>query len=120
MKRKRILVALVLIWAIIYLTSTATPALLDDADTVHAEAAREMAKSNNFVTLHANQIRYLEKAPLMYWLIALSYKVFGVSEFAARLPIALATLALILVTFVIGRHLFGERAGFYAGLCIAT
>ena len=120
MKRKRFLLALVGIWALIYLTSAASPALLDDADTVHAEAAREMAESNNFVTLYANNIRYLEKAPMMYWLVALSYKIFGVNEFASRLPIALATLALILVTFVVGKHLFNERAGFYAGLIIAT
>jgi 4-amino-4-deoxy-L-arabinose transferase-like glycosyltransferase len=120
MTRQRFLLALAVIWAIIYLTSAASPALLDDADTVHAEAAREMAASNNFVTLYANNIRYLEKAPLMYWLIALSYKVFGVNEFAARLPIALATLALIFVTFYVGKYLFDERAGFYAGLIIAT
>jgi 4-amino-4-deoxy-L-arabinose transferase-like glycosyltransferase len=120
MPQKKFILALLALWAIIYLTSTATPALLDDADTVHAEAAREMAESNNFVTLYANNIRYLEKAPLMYWSVALAYKIFGVTEFASRLPLALATLALILVTFQMGRHLFGERAGFYAGVIVAT
>ncbi len=120
MKRQRFLLALVGIWAIIYLISAASPALLDDADTVHAEAAREMAASNNFVTLYANNIRYLEKAPMMYWLVALSYKIFGVNEFASRLPIALGTLALILATFMVGSYLFDERTGFYAGLIIAT
>ncbi len=120
MPRKKFILALVALWAVIYLTSTATPALLDDADTVHAEAAREMADSNNFVTLYANNIRYLEKAPLMYWSVALAYKIFGVNEFASRLPLALATLALILATFHIGGHLFNERVGFYAGLIIAT
>ncbi len=120
MLRKKFILALVALWAIIYLTSTATPPLLDDADTVHAEAAREMAASNDFVTLYANHIRYLEKAPLMYWSVAIAYKIFGVNEFASRLPVALATLALILAIFYIGSHLFNDRAGFYAGLAIAT
>lgn len=121
MTLQRSLVALVLLWGAIYLASTGyPPALLDDADTVHAEAAREMAAANNFVTLYANHIRYLEKAPLMYWSVALSYKIFGVNEFASRLPLALATLALMLTTLMIGRRLFDERSGFYAALMVAT
>jgi 4-amino-4-deoxy-L-arabinose transferase-like glycosyltransferase len=117
----RSLVALILLWGVIYLASTGyPPALLDDADTVHAEAAREMAESNNFVTLHVNNIRYLEKAPLMYWTVALSYKLFGVNEFASRFPIALAALGLILTTLLIGRHLFDELTGFYAGLMVSS
>src|SRR5262249_47494485 len=97
-----------------------SPALLDDADTVHAEAAREMAATNNFVTLYANGIRYLEKAPLMYWAVALTYKAFGVGEFTSRLPIALGTLALVLAVYSFGRRFFGDKAGFYAGLAITS
>ena len=121
MPNRKELLALIVIWGIIYLASCAhPPALLDDADTVHAEAAREMAESGDWITLHANKIRYLEKAPLMYWSVALSYKLFGVNEFSSRLPIALATLALMLATMLLGKFAFGQRAGFYSALCIGT
>src|SRR5581483_10981140 len=121
MRQRTQLIMLVVLWAAIYLTSAPyPPALLDDADTVHAEAAREMAESNNFVTLYANRIRYLEKAPLMYWLVALSYKLFGVGEFASRLPVALGALALTLAVYFFGKHFFNQQAGFYAGLAIAS
>ena len=113
--------ALVALWGIIYLVSCSRPpALLDDADTVHAEAAREMAESGNWTTLYANGIRYLEKAPLMYWSIALSYKLFGVSEFSSRLPIAIATLGLMFATMLFGDFVFGGRAGFYSALSIGS
>ena len=109
------------LWAAIYfINAPAPPALLDDADTVHAEAAREMAESNNFVTLYANRVRYLEKAPLMYWLVALAYKLLGVGEFATRLPVALGALALTLAVYFFGKHFFNRQAGFYAGLAIAS
>lgn len=113
--------AIVGLWAVIFLPSSGyPPSLLDDADTVHAEAARETAETGDWITLHANRIRYLEKAPLMYWLIAASYKLMGVSEFSSRLPIAVATLGLMLATMMFGRFAFGEKAGFYAALAIGS
>ena len=81
------IVIIAALWGAIYLAGMFTPALLDDADTVHAEAAREMVLRHDWVTLHANGIRYLEKAPLMYWSVAGSYVLFGVSEWSTRLPL---------------------------------
>jgi 4-amino-4-deoxy-L-arabinose transferase-like glycosyltransferase len=120
MNRKHVLV-LIAVWAIIYAASCRyPPPLLDDADSVHAEAAREIVERGDWITLHANRIRYLEKAPLMYWSIALSYKLFGVGEFTSRLPIAVATLGLMLATLLLGSFAFGEKAGFYSALCLGT
>ncbi len=112
--------ALALVFAAVYLGALFSPALLDDADSTHAEAAREMFVSGDYVTLHVNGVRYLEKAPLPYWLVAISYHLFGVNEFATRLPMALSVLLLGLLGLVWGRRAFGERAGIYAALFVYT
>jgi 4-amino-4-deoxy-L-arabinose transferase-like glycosyltransferase len=112
--------ALVVVWAAIYVSSLFQPALLDDADSVHAEAAREMVLRHDWVTLHIDGIRYLEKAPLLYWGMAASFKAFGVSEWSARLPLGLGVLALLLVSFRLGRRVFGPRGGFYSALALGA
>jgi 4-amino-4-deoxy-L-arabinose transferase-like glycosyltransferase len=114
--------ALVLIglWAIVYMTGLSHPALLDDADTVHAEAAKEMLQRHDWVTLYANGIRYLEKAPLMYWGVAASYALFGVSEWSTRFPLMLGVLAMILSTYGLGRWALGSEGGFNSGLVLGT
>jgi len=66
------------------------PSLVDDVDAVHAQMARTMLTSGDWVTAHLDGVPYLEKAPLLYWLIAGTYKIFGVHDWAARIPIALA------------------------------
>jgi 4-amino-4-deoxy-L-arabinose transferase-like glycosyltransferase len=98
-----------------------SPPLLDDADSVHAEVAREMVLRHDWITLYTNGIRYLEKAPLFYWSMAASFSIFGPRDWAARLPLALATLALFLVVYSTGRRLFAsDTAGFYAALILLT
>jgi 4-amino-4-deoxy-L-arabinose transferase-like glycosyltransferase len=114
------LLAIVLLWAAIYLAGMFTPALLDDVDTVHAEAAREMVLTHDWVTLHTNGIRYLEKAPLPYWTVAVSYVLFGATDWSTRLPLVLAVLALLLVTYKIGKQSYGESGGFYSAVVLAT
>ena len=120
--RHRLFVSLVVLaWLIIYGSSLFQPPLLDDADTVHAEAAREMVLRHDWVTLHINDgFRYLEKAPLMYWTVAASFKLFGVHDWSARLPIALGVLALLLVVYRLGRRVYGEEGGLYSALVLAT
>ena len=109
-----------LLWFAIYFVSIFKPALLDDVDSVHAEAAREMVLRHDWVTLYTDGLRYLEKAPLMYWAVAASYKAFGVSEWSTRLPLMLGVLALLLVTYYLGSMAYGERGGLYAAVVLAT
>ena len=107
--------------AIIYVGSAGIPALLDDADSFYAEVAREMNMRVDWITPYANELRFLEKPPLFYWLISLSYKVSGITNaFTARLPTALAVVGLVYVTAKIGQLLFGVRTGVVAGLALAT
>jgi 4-amino-4-deoxy-L-arabinose transferase-like glycosyltransferase len=96
------------------------PFLSDDVDAVQAQIARNMLQSGDWVTAHLDGVPYLEKAPLVYWSIAFSYKIFGVHDWAARIPIALSAVALCWLTAAMGIWAFGKRAGFYAGLIMAT
>jgi 4-amino-4-deoxy-L-arabinose transferase-like glycosyltransferase len=104
----------------VYGGSMFSPGLLDDADSTHAEAAREMVATGDFVTLHVNGVRYLEKAPLPYWLVAVSYEIFGVNEFSTRLPMVLSVMLLGVLGFVWARRAFGEQTGIYAALFVYT
>ncbi|MGI4757508.1 MAG: ArnT family glycosyltransferase [Janthinobacterium lividum] len=111
---------LIALWIIIYGTALFSPPLLDDADATHASAARNMLLTHDFVTLHVNGIRYLEKAPLPYWLAAASMQLFGVNTFAVHLPQALAVLGLALLAYAWGQRGWNSRTGLYAGLTVLT
>src|SRR6202790_5366612 len=74
------LAAMVILWMPIFGPGLFQPSLFDDADGAHAEAGREMLTLDDWVTLHEDGIRYLEKAPLPYWAMAISFRLFDVSE----------------------------------------
>jgi 4-amino-4-deoxy-L-arabinose transferase-like glycosyltransferase len=119
--RVRLYLVLLLVASAIYLACVfSPPSIMDDVDAVQAVIARNMLISGDWVTARIDGIAYLEKAPLVYWLIAGSYKIFGVHDWSARLPIALSAIGLCWLTAAFGIWAFGRRAGFYAGLCLAT
>lgn len=93
---------------------------MDDVDGVHGAIPRTMLASGDWVTARIDGVVYLEKAPLIYWAIAISYKIFGVHDWSARIPVVLACIGLAWLTVSFGIWAFGRRAGLYAGLCIAT
>jgi 4-amino-4-deoxy-L-arabinose transferase-like glycosyltransferase len=114
-------IVVVLLAALIFLGCTVSPpGLMDDVDAVQAQIARNMLTSGDWVVARLDGVPYLEKSPLIYWLIAISYRLFGVHDWAARLPVALAAILLAWVTWRYGRWAFGAVAGFYAGLAVAT
>src|SRR5208337_870144 len=86
----------------------------------YAEIAREMLQSGNLLVPHLNYVAYVEKPPLLYWLTTLSFWIFGVSEFAARLPVALSAIAGILATYLFALRAFGRRHAILAAAILAT
>src|SRR5262249_50086603 len=96
------------------------PSLMDDVDAVQAQIARNMLQSGDWVTARLDGVAYLEKSPLKYWMIAVSFAVFGPHDWAARIPVALSAVLLCWVVSRFASWAFGWRAGFYAGLVMAT
>src|SRR6202142_2515457 len=106
---------------LVFLVSVASPPrLMDDVDAVQAQVARNMLASGDWVTARLDGVAYLEKAPLNYWMMAVAYRIFGVHDWAARLPHAFAIVLLCGGVYRFGRWAFDETAGFYAGIALST
>src|SRR5499425_1122816 len=111
----RVYLTVLVVAALIYLGCLISPpSLMDDVDAVQAQIARNMLTTGDWVTARLDGVLYLEKAPLVYWIIAGSYEIFGAHDWAARIPIALSAIALCSATMAFGVWAFGRRAGFYA------
>jgi 4-amino-4-deoxy-L-arabinose transferase-like glycosyltransferase len=120
-RHRRYELIVVLFAAAVFLGSIVSPpSLMDDVDAVQAQIARNMLESGDWVTARLDGVAYLEKPPLKYWMIAVSYMIFGVHDWAARIPIALAAVLLCWVTVRFGAWAFSPMAGFAAGLALAT
>jgi 4-amino-4-deoxy-L-arabinose transferase-like glycosyltransferase len=114
-------IALVIVAVIVFFGCIVSPpGLMDDVDAVHGQMARNMVDSGDWIIPHLNGVPYIEKAPLPYWLIAICYLIMGVHDWVARIPTALAAVLLCFITARYGEWAFGRRAGFYAGLVLAT
>jgi len=92
----------------------------DPGEGQHAEIAREVAVSGDWLTLRLAGVRYFDKPPLLYWLIAAGFKGFGVSEWAARLPAVLGAAAAVAGTTLLGVRLLGPGPGVLAGAALLS
>jgi 4-amino-4-deoxy-L-arabinose transferase-like glycosyltransferase len=101
--------------ALLYLSTAGGYAILDDGDALYAHIAQQMARSGEWVTPYANGVRFLDKPPMMYWLMGFAYRMFGFDEFAARLPSVLAVLGIGIILFSIGKKWATPSAGLIAG-----
>ncbi|WP_254063727.1 glycosyltransferase family 39 protein [Granulicella sp. S190] len=122
------LVIIFFLWFILQVGGLFSPGLLDDVDSIYIEIAREMLQRHDFVTPYIDGVRFFDKPPLMYWMAAGSMHLFGIHDWAARLPLAIAVLALLLAVYALGIRLFAinspvdkpDRGGFYAAIAMAT
>jgi 4-amino-4-deoxy-L-arabinose transferase-like glycosyltransferase len=94
--------------------------LWDVDEGINAEAAREMWEADSWITPIFNFELRTAKPALLYWLQGTSYSIFGVNEFAARLPSVLAGMLTILLVYELGRGMFGAGAGLLAGIILAS
>ncbi len=115
-----LLLAAVAVWAFSY--RLGTPPLLDDPNEgEYAEVAREMVETGDWINPRLNDVLFLNKPPLTYWLIGVADLVFGINEFSARLPSALAALVIVGLVVWLGTLLFDAETGLLAGfLLVAT
>ena len=107
---------LALVFGLLVLAEPFHVPLIDPDEGRYAEIPREMLASGDYVIPHQNGLVYLEKPPLAYWLVAGSFRLFGETEGAARLPGQLATAGTMLALFLFARRRAGERAGALAAL----
>jgi hypothetical protein len=95
-------------------------ALFDLDEGGYAEIAREMLVLEDWITPRLNYVRLLDKPPLLYWFTALSFKLFGISELSARLPVALSIVGIMALCAILGRRFFGSLAGFLSAMIFAA
>jgi 4-amino-4-deoxy-L-arabinose transferase-like glycosyltransferase len=108
-----------LLAAILYLPGLGRPALWEPDEGRYAEIAREMVLSGDYVTPRDDFELYFEKPPLVYWANAASIRIFGVNEFAVRLPATLFSVGQVVVTAALAETMFGAASGFFAALVLA-
>lgn len=114
--RHILFVCLVALAALVHLTTIGWSDLYNHTEGQYAGAAREMIEAHQWLWPTNDSLPRLPKPPLLYWLIIGSFKLFGVNAAAARLPIALAMIASVALTFLIAEKLADYWRGFFAGL----
>src|ERR1700724_3870464 len=105
--------------AILYLPALGRPALWEPDEGRYSEIAREMVVSGDYVTPRDDFELYFEKPPLVYWAEAAAIQIFGVNEFAVRLPSELFSVGQVVVTAALAETIFEGLTGFFSALALA-
>jgi len=116
-------------WALIFALALAlTPyflrlgasSLWDSNESFYAETPREMIEANDWLNPTFDYHERLNKPPLSYWVVGASYKLFGISETAERLPIVLGAIVMLAIAYGLGRFVFSPQAGMFAAIGLAV
>ena len=106
--------------AAVYLGRLGQVPLVDSSEGFHVAIAQEMALRGDWITPHFDTVRYFDKPPLLYWLMAGAFELVGRSEWSARLWTALAVVGIAALVAWMGTRLGSERVGLIAGLLVAA
>ncbi|HCG77307.1 MAG: hypothetical protein COS11_06025 [bacterium (Candidatus Ratteibacteria) CG01_land_8_20_14_3_00_40_19] len=115
-----VILFLIFFTAFLLLPGLSKSSLWDRDETFYAEVSREMLATKNYIIPRFNEIDFLEKPPFAYWIMAGSFRLFGVGEFSARFPSALFGIGTVLLTFFLGTFLFDRRTGIFSSLILST
>ncbi|HKQ28715.1 MAG TPA: glycosyltransferase family 39 protein, partial [Burkholderiales bacterium] len=116
MVARLLLALLVAVW----FASLALRPLYKPDEARYAEISREMMQTGDWVTPRLNGFKYFEKPPLQYWATATAFRLFGTSDWSARLWTGLMALAGVAIAFAAGKRLFGAPAGTVAAALLAA
>jgi 4-amino-4-deoxy-L-arabinose transferase-like glycosyltransferase len=114
------ILALLALCLILFFFRLGARPLWDVDEGMHASTSKDMVLSGDWITPTFNGENFYDKPILHNWFVAISFLVFGFTEFAARLPAAILGLGGVLLTFLLGRKMFGPWVGFLAGVILAT
>jgi 4-amino-4-deoxy-L-arabinose transferase-like glycosyltransferase len=120
-RSERVLTAILLVvCAVTFFFGLGGLPILDRDEGLHAVTSKEMVLTGDWVTTKFNGRNFYDKPVFFNWLVALSFKALGFTEFAARLPAALLGLGCVLITYFLGRKMYDPLAGFLGGMILAT
>lgn len=114
------LVFLLLVAAIDVFWGIGSSPLMDPDEPAYAQTAKEMLMAGDYLSPRIFGDYWFDKPPMYYWLVIFSYKIFGVSEFAARFPAALCSVLTVGSLYYFVKRFFNENVALYSGLVLAT
>ena len=115
-----IILVLLLVCAVFYFLKLGSYSLVDVDEPRYAEAAKEILKSHDWITPYFNYEVRFDKPIFFYWLIAISYLSFGITEFAARFPSVIMAFLLVFSTYYFGKKTFSKSYGLISALILAS
>jgi 4-amino-4-deoxy-L-arabinose transferase-like glycosyltransferase len=114
------ILGIVALCLVLFFSYLGTRPLWNQDEGTHAATSKDMVLSGDWTTPMLNGEPFFDKPAFHNWLVALSFLGFGFTEFAARLPNAMLGLGCVLLTYLLGRRLFGPSAGFLGAVVLAT
>jgi 4-amino-4-deoxy-L-arabinose transferase-like glycosyltransferase len=115
-----VVILLLSIWALFFVTGISSFSLFPPDEPKYAYASFKMLENGDFITPIFNDEPRFDKPPLIYWLIALSYSVFGVSDWAARVPSIISMLGVLIFIYLFCKKEFSRKTGILAVLVFSS